>query len=263
MPAASRYGRRLQRPCWRRRAHVRSATISAFFGDGFQKSKLIDGARYWRIPVMDGEFVVPRSRRRRQGSRRRQHHPPGRDASRSPWPPAAARSRRSATSAGRHHAVSRRRRPQRQQSRLALQEHSWPRRPTPTARRSAAAWNPRSIAGAIASTKSSSTASMKRLSAGAMAVAMRRRSRRRRPRHHRRQLRRQTREVPLPPPPAPRLGQEPQKSRRPPAARFSRFCGRRLAQKFPAALPERHRRPHAAGSPPAPAASSSCRASCG
>jgi formylmethanofuran--tetrahydromethanopterin N-formyltransferase len=29
-----------------------------FFGDGFQKSKLIEGHRYWRIPVMDGEFLV-------------------------------------------------------------------------------------------------------------------------------------------------------------------------------------------------------------
>ena len=29
-----------------------------FFGDTYQKSKLIDGQRYWRIPVMDGEFVV-------------------------------------------------------------------------------------------------------------------------------------------------------------------------------------------------------------
>jgi formylmethanofuran--tetrahydromethanopterin N-formyltransferase len=29
-----------------------------FFGDGFQKSKLIDHRRYWRIPVMDGEFLV-------------------------------------------------------------------------------------------------------------------------------------------------------------------------------------------------------------
>src|SRR5262249_47180606 len=29
-----------------------------FFGDGYQKSKLIDGRRYWRIPVMDGEFLV-------------------------------------------------------------------------------------------------------------------------------------------------------------------------------------------------------------
>lgn len=28
-----------------------------FFGDGFQKSKQIDGRRYWRIPVMDGEFL--------------------------------------------------------------------------------------------------------------------------------------------------------------------------------------------------------------
>jgi len=29
-----------------------------FFGDGYQRSKKLLGARYWRIPVMDGEFVV-------------------------------------------------------------------------------------------------------------------------------------------------------------------------------------------------------------
>ena len=29
-----------------------------YFGDGYQISKLIDGKRYWRIPVMDGEFLV-------------------------------------------------------------------------------------------------------------------------------------------------------------------------------------------------------------
>src|SRR3954447_12843428 len=29
-----------------------------FFGDGFQASKVISGERFWRIPVMDGEFVV-------------------------------------------------------------------------------------------------------------------------------------------------------------------------------------------------------------
>ena len=29
-----------------------------FFGDGFQKSKQINGVRYWRIPVMDGEFLI-------------------------------------------------------------------------------------------------------------------------------------------------------------------------------------------------------------
>lgn len=33
-------------------AHIR------FFGDGFEKSKLLDGRRFWRVPVMDGEFLV-------------------------------------------------------------------------------------------------------------------------------------------------------------------------------------------------------------
>ncbi|MGZ9057435.1 formylmethanofuran--tetrahydromethanopterin N-formyltransferase [Methylomagnum sp.] len=28
-----------------------------FFGDGFQSSKRIGGRRYWRVPVMDGEFL--------------------------------------------------------------------------------------------------------------------------------------------------------------------------------------------------------------
>ena len=32
-----------------------------FFGDGYQKSKQLDSVRYWRIPVMDGEFVVVES----------------------------------------------------------------------------------------------------------------------------------------------------------------------------------------------------------
>jgi len=29
-----------------------------FFGDGYQKSKKLGDQRYWRIPVMDGEFLV-------------------------------------------------------------------------------------------------------------------------------------------------------------------------------------------------------------
>jgi formylmethanofuran--tetrahydromethanopterin N-formyltransferase len=29
-----------------------------FFGDGWQISKVINGVRYWRVPVMDGEFVA-------------------------------------------------------------------------------------------------------------------------------------------------------------------------------------------------------------
>jgi formylmethanofuran--tetrahydromethanopterin N-formyltransferase len=32
-----------------------------YFGDGFQTSKLISKKRYWRIPVMDGEFLVQES----------------------------------------------------------------------------------------------------------------------------------------------------------------------------------------------------------
>ncbi len=28
-----------------------------YFGDGWQISKLLDGRRYWRVPVMDGEFL--------------------------------------------------------------------------------------------------------------------------------------------------------------------------------------------------------------
>ena len=36
-------------------AHLR------YFGDGFQTSKFISNKRYWRIPVMDGEFLVQES----------------------------------------------------------------------------------------------------------------------------------------------------------------------------------------------------------
>lgn len=36
-----------------------------YFGDGFQISKLIGGRRYWRVPVMDGEFVAEESTGRR------------------------------------------------------------------------------------------------------------------------------------------------------------------------------------------------------
>jgi formylmethanofuran--tetrahydromethanopterin N-formyltransferase len=32
-----------------------------YFGDGFQISKLLQGRRFWRIPVMDGEFLVEES----------------------------------------------------------------------------------------------------------------------------------------------------------------------------------------------------------
>ena len=32
-----------------------------FFGDGFEKSKVVDGRRFWRVPVMDGEFLLEES----------------------------------------------------------------------------------------------------------------------------------------------------------------------------------------------------------
>ena len=32
-----------------------------FFGDGFQQSKLLGDRRFWRIPVMDGEFICEES----------------------------------------------------------------------------------------------------------------------------------------------------------------------------------------------------------
>ena len=46
----------LQRPG--RRGHRRRRRPAAFFGDGYQASKVLDGRRYWRMPVMEGEFLV-------------------------------------------------------------------------------------------------------------------------------------------------------------------------------------------------------------
>lgn len=38
-----------------------------FFGDGYQKSKKHAGKRYWRVPVMDGEFLVEETARVAKG----------------------------------------------------------------------------------------------------------------------------------------------------------------------------------------------------
>jgi len=37
---------------------VGAGSALRFFGDGFQASKVIGGERFWRIPVMEGEFLV-------------------------------------------------------------------------------------------------------------------------------------------------------------------------------------------------------------
>ena len=47
----------LQRPAPATRRPPLGGTLR-FFGDGFQISKQLDGRRYWRMPVMDGEFLV-------------------------------------------------------------------------------------------------------------------------------------------------------------------------------------------------------------
>jgi formylmethanofuran--tetrahydromethanopterin N-formyltransferase len=36
---------------------VKVGGLLRFFGDGYQGSKKLDGRRYWRVPVMDGEFL--------------------------------------------------------------------------------------------------------------------------------------------------------------------------------------------------------------
>ena len=38
-------------------AKIKLGAAIRYFGDGFQISKLLGGKRYWRIPIMDGEFL--------------------------------------------------------------------------------------------------------------------------------------------------------------------------------------------------------------
>ncbi len=38
--------------------HLKLGSSLRFFGDGWQMSKIVGGRRFWRIPVMDGEFLV-------------------------------------------------------------------------------------------------------------------------------------------------------------------------------------------------------------
>ena len=42
-------------------AHVVVGGLLRHFGDKFQSSKFLAGQRYWRVPVMDGEFLVQES----------------------------------------------------------------------------------------------------------------------------------------------------------------------------------------------------------
>ena len=106
-----------------------------YFGDGWQISKRLGGRHYWRIPVMDGEFVCEATTGLTKSAvgggnllimgAKRRHGARGGRSSR-------AGDRRGA---GRHHAVSRRHRALRLEGRLEIQGRT-PRPPTmPIARR--------------------------------------------------------------------------------------------------------------------------------
>ena len=55
-----------------------SAATLRFFGDGFQFSKKLEGRRFWRLPVMDGEFTCEDVFGTIKGVGRRQFLDPGR-----------------------------------------------------------------------------------------------------------------------------------------------------------------------------------------
>ena len=90
-----------------------------YFGDGYQASKVLDGQRYWRVPVMEGEFLVQERFGVAEGVAGGNIIIFARD-SRDGAGRGAGGGERHARGRGRDHAVPRRHRPQRQQGRLAL-----------------------------------------------------------------------------------------------------------------------------------------------
>ncbi len=127
--------------CRRARHGFRWASTCVSSATGIKRASSSAGRRYWRIPVMDGEFLVEDTLRVDKGVAggniilQADHACAALGRG-----PACQRGNRSA--AGRDHAVSRRRGPQRQQSRLALQEAARLRPPTLIARPCAAASKP-------------------------------------------------------------------------------------------------------------------------
>ena len=91
-----------------------------FFGDGYQASKVLDGRGYWRVPVMEGEFLVQERFGVVEGVAGGNIIMLGRDAGVGAAG-GGGRGERDALGRGRDHAVPGRDRAQRQQGRLALQ----------------------------------------------------------------------------------------------------------------------------------------------
>jgi len=59
----------------RRARRTRVGSALRIFGDGYQASKVVGGRRYWRIPVMDGEFLIQEDFGRVRGSAEAIFHP--------------------------------------------------------------------------------------------------------------------------------------------------------------------------------------------
>ena len=89
------------------------------FGDKFQISKVVGGQRYWRVPVMEGEFLLQESFGMREAGHRRRQLPDPRRGRRQRARRRRGRRGRDRGHARRHPAVSGRRRAERQQDRLA------------------------------------------------------------------------------------------------------------------------------------------------
>ena len=171
-----------------------------YFGDGLQASKVIAGRRYWRIPVMEGEFLVEERFGVGQGRRRRQ---PDRDGARTRRPRwraaeaaveamrARARARSCRSRAGSPAAAARSAR---------ATSRSMPPRPTTSCARRCARRS--TTAGARGRRLDVRDRDRRRSAPEPVREAMRARPARRRAAraraHHRRQLRRQARQVPLP-----------------------------------------------------------------
>ena len=176
-----------------------------FFGDGFQSSKKLDGRRYWRVPVMDGEFLCEDmfgvKRAVAGGNFLILGHGPGRGARaprRRPSRPSAQCPASSCPSPAASSAAAARS--------AAATRSCGPRPTTPTARRSAAR------AGAACPTSVNAVYEIVidgldvAAVEAAMRVGVRAACRPGRRADHRRQLRRQARPVPPAPAQGPRAG---------------------------------------------------------
>ena len=126
-----------------------------YFGDGWQISKRIGGRRYWRIPVMDGEFLCEETFGTMKGRGRRQYH---HDGQRTGCDPGGRRGRCCGDEAlsGRHPAVPRRDRALRLEGGQQVQG-SAPARTPPLLRRCGAWCRPRCPRMPAARMRSSST----------------------------------------------------------------------------------------------------------